>query len=190
MNSLERIVDEYIRDHQDSAEREQRWFTIQADLRRAVEAAALAQSPSGKRLSHQRRIPGHVLQESRRRLLLKLPALKQARSFDTVYDLVSSTISPIPGIGELAVYDTALRIGAHLGLEPEKVYLHAGTRVGAAKLGLPSTSGYLEISQFPAELRRLKPHEIEDVLCIYKHRFDGADRASRSSRTRSNCGVV
>lgn len=171
MSSLDRIVDDYIRDHQHGAQQEQRWFAIQPDLRTAVEIAARAESPSGKRLSHQRRIPSNVLQESCRRLLQVLPALEKAQSFDTVHELVSSTIDPIHGIGELVVYDTALRIGARLGLEPDKVYLHAGTRVGAAKLGLPTSDAYIEISELPPELRRLKPHEIEDVLCLYKHRF-------------------
>ena len=39
-------------------------------------------------------------------------------------------------MGELVVYDTALRIGARFGLEPEKVYVHRGTREGVRKLGL------------------------------------------------------
>ena len=191
MNDLDSVVDDYIRDHQDRAEREQRWFAIQPNLRRAVEVAALAQSPSGKRLSHQRRIPGRVLQESLRRLFLKLAVLKRARNFDTVYNLVSSTIGPIAGIGELAVYDTALRIGAYLGLAPDKIYLHAGTRTGAEKLGLPISDEHLELSQLPTEFRRLKPNEIEDVLCIYKRRFDGLETSHRpSSRKRTVCGVA
>jgi len=189
MNQLAAIVDEYIRDHQDGADREQRWFAIQRDLRSAVEVAALAQSPGGKRLSHQWRIPGRVLQESHRRLIQKLPELKKARSFDAIFDLVAATIDPIRGIGELAVYDTAVRIAAYLGLEPDKVYLHAGTRKGARRLGLSASVPYLEVSQLPTEFRRLKPREIEDVLCIYKHRFGAGMGKPGPARGRSSCGV-
>ncbi len=189
MSPLAAVVDEYIRDHQEGADHEQRWFAVQRDLRSAVEVAALAQSPGGKRLSHQWRIPGRVLQESHRRLIQKLPELKKARSFDAIFDLVAATIDPIRGIGELAVYDTAVRIAAYRSLEPTKVYLHAGTRKGARKLGLPASVAYLEVSQLPAEFRRLKPREIEDVLCIYKHRFGPEMGQPNHARGRSNCGV-
>ena len=39
-------------------------------------------------------------------------------------------------LGELTVYDVAHRIGAYLQLEPDVVYLHRGTRIGARYLGL------------------------------------------------------
>jgi len=38
------------------------------------------------------------------------------------------------GVGELACYDAALRIGGNLNIFPEKIYLHAGTRTGAREL--------------------------------------------------------
>ena len=90
---------------------------------------------NGKRHYHQRRIPGAALEKSRERLLAELTALRGAKTFDELFKLVNTLIRPIPGIGELAVYDTALRIGACFKLEPEKVYVHAGTREGARALG-------------------------------------------------------
>jgi hypothetical protein len=166
MNALERIIDDYISDHQCNAEREQRWFAIQRSLRAAVEVAALAKSPKGKRLSHQCRIPGRVLEKSRECLLKCLSTIRQARSFEELHELVALAIRRIRGIGELTVYDTALRIGAFRHLEPNKVFLHAGTRAGARRLGLDVSKGVLKVSELPAELRVLKPREIEDVLCI------------------------
>ena len=171
MNNLESIVSKYIRDHQRNADKERRWFEIQPNLLKAIETAALAQSPSGKRFSHQRRIPGHVLKESYRRLLIKISAIESSKSFNELFEIVFITIRPIYGIGELAVYDTALRIGAYLGLTPTKVFLHAGTRTGAIRLGLDTSNDFLEINCLPTELRVLKPYEIEDILCIYKHLF-------------------
>ena len=40
----------------------------------------------------------------------------------------------VKGFGELSIYDTAVRIGAHLRIEPDKVYLHAGAREGIKAL--------------------------------------------------------
>jgi ABC-type arginine/histidine transport system permease subunit len=66
------------------------------------------------------------------------------------------------------VYDTALRLGANLRLLPREVYLHAGTRRGARALGLDYRSESVSMRLLPAALRRLRPYEVEDVLCIYK----------------------
>ena len=74
-------------------------------------------------------------------------------------------IGGIHGIGELAVYDIACRIGAFLGLSPERVYLHAGTREGARALGLRGAS--VRKMDLPRAFGRLSPGEIEDCLCIY-----------------------
>jgi hypothetical protein len=40
------------------------------------------------------------------------------------------------GIGTLTASDTALRIGGFLKLQPDRVYLHAGTKDGAKLFGL------------------------------------------------------
>jgi hypothetical protein len=79
---------------------------------------------------------------------------------------------PIPGIGELTVYDTALRIGAHFGLEPERVYVHAGTREGARALGFENRRTTIDMNELPEPLQRLSAREAEDMLCIYKHSLD------------------
>jgi hypothetical protein len=94
--------------------------------------------------------------------------LQSARSFAELIARVDTTVRPVRGIGELYVYDTALRLGAHLRLLPDDVYLHAGTRRGAKALGLDHRSDSIPPSQLPAALHRLRPHEVEDVLCIYK----------------------
>ena len=71
-------------------------------------------------------------------------------------------------IGRLMVYDTSLRVGARLHLLPDRVYLHAGTRVGARALGLDWRADHVAMAHLPRALRLLGPHEIEDCLCIYK----------------------
>src|ERR1700730_6341989 len=145
MGKLDDIVADYISRYQERAEKELRWFSIQRTLEDAVRISALAKSPSGKRLPHQRRIPESVLRESHRNLLDGLPALREAKSFEKLHSLVAAMIQQIPGIGELTVYDTSLRIGAYLGMEPSVVCLHAGTRVGARRLGLNVAREFLNI---------------------------------------------
>lgn len=65
----------------------------------------------------------------------------------------------------------ALRIGAKLELEPNYVFLHAGTRVGARNLGIRISQKLIPIGVFPKPFRKLKAREIEDALCIYKEYF-------------------
>lgn len=53
-------------------------------------------------------------------------------------------------------------------MEPERVYIHAGTRAGARALGLYRRQEYLEPEELPEPFQRLRPAEVEDCLCIYK----------------------
>ena len=174
-NYFERIVSDYKLCHQERAKKELHWFAIQPNIQKVIELAALAKSPGGKRLSHQRRIPERVLEESCRRLLSNQALLENCSSFEELHEVIAQTLESIHGIGELTVYDTSLRIGSFLKLEPSKVFLHAGTRIGARYLGMGVSKSKLEISEFPVQFRMLKPREIEDVLCIYKKWFSRID---------------
>ncbi len=128
--------------------------------------AGLAQMPDGKRWAHQRRIPESVLLRATRRL--RRANLQQADSFDELLNSVKAALNRVRGIGELYEYDTALRISAYLKTLPQRVYLHAGTRVGARALGFAPKLPSLAPRSLPSPLRKLRSHEIEDVLCIYK----------------------
>jgi len=134
----------------------------------AISRAALALDERGKRHRHQRRLKRQALEDARAALLVATPALSQAPSFDAIFAIVETATGPIKGLGDLYSYDTALRIGAYLGLDPTTVYLHAGARRGATKVGLDSRDRALPVSRFPAELASLKPRDIENLLCIYK----------------------
>ena len=166
LHSIAAIVQDYIHRHRPKTIRELRYFRNIGSLEDAITQAGLARRPDGRRWSHQRRIPAAVLAVATRRL--HRAKLGSARSFADVIARVNTAVRSVHGIGELYVYDTALRLGGHLRLLPREVYLHAGTRRGARALGLDDRSESVSLNQLPAALRRLRPHEVEDVLCIYE----------------------
>ena len=129
------IVKDYTSRHPERARRELRYYIIQRSLQDAIREAALSRLPGGKRHSHQRRIPLHVLQAAERRLQAIAGQVQTAKSFAELHRLIERHIKPIRGIGDLAVYDIAHRIGMYLQHAPEAVYLHAGTREGARRRG-------------------------------------------------------
>jgi hypothetical protein len=169
IHSLAAIVRDYIRRHRSKANCELQYFRNLPNLSAAIREAGLARYPDGqrfKRYPHQRRLSPDALEIATKRL--GEANLRSARSFDELITRVSAAVQPVDGIGELYVYDTALRLGGYLGFLPRKIYLHAGTRQGAKVLGLDHRSDFVSRNQLPLPIRRLKPHEIEDVLCIYK----------------------
>ena len=93
--------------------------------------AALAVNSRGKRYSHQRRLTKVALQRALDILLTQARTIRRAHDFSELFGLMDAALEPIPGLGELYVYDASLRIGAKLNLSSKKVYLHAGTRLGA-----------------------------------------------------------
>ncbi len=153
---------------------ELKFFRKLPTLESAIHFAALAIiDDNGTMHCHQNRIRKVALEEAHR-ILLSGPVINnisQAKDlgFDALFTHIKGSCSKITGIGELYIYDTSLRIGAKLNLMPEKVYLHRGTRVGARNFGLNYKANSLELSELPAEFRKLEPYEIEDVLCIYQH---------------------
>jgi len=146
-----------------------RFYANQPSLKDAIDNAACARRPDGKRHSHQTRIPSTSLAAARDRLLNL--DVGECKSFAALFDLVERAIGSVHRIGELAIYDTALRLGAYLELQPCHIYLHRGARLGASRLGLDASRRFLDRSGLPAGFNSLQPHEIEDCLCIYKDVF-------------------
>jgi hypothetical protein len=132
-------------------------------LEKCIELSALSRTERDKRHAHQRRIRRGLLEEVRSQLLKM--SFESATNFDDHYNRIMKAIR-IKGIAEATVYDVSHRLAARLGLEPEYVYLHAGTR-GAAR-DLDRRGDKLSISELPIEFRKLSPSEAEDCLCRYK----------------------
>jgi hypothetical protein len=148
-----------------------RYYAIQRNLSGAIEKAALCVLPGGKRHSHQRRLSAACLKKAHSRLQGQEEHIGRSRDFASLHATIEQAIGPIKGIGDLAVYDIAHRIGSFLKLEPELVYLHAGTLDGARTLGLDGIEQTLAVTALPDEFHVLRPYEAEDCLCIYKRRI-------------------
>ncbi|HET8692515.1 MAG TPA: hypothetical protein VFM30_10330 [Steroidobacteraceae bacterium] len=142
----------------------------------ALDVVASWRDREGKVYAHQARVPRRAKVEAGNRI--RALDLAGVRTFDDLFHRVQDAIGSVRGIGDLAVYDAATRIGASLGVWPEQVYVHAGVRQGARALGLDANRRSLPVNAFPPELRRLDPWQIEDVLCIYK---DQLPRMARQS---------
>ena len=127
----------------------------------------------GGKHSHHLRIPRDVLRKFGARLSREDRALRNVPSFDELDGVVLRVGDLTHGIGELAVYDTALRIGAKLDLPPLWVDLHRGSRDGAVMLGVDARRPWVAVSELPTAFATLEPREIEDGLCIFKGLLSG-----------------
>ena len=167
-NTLLEIINDYIRKHRKYADEEMDFFRRCPNLPTAIEHAALSKLPNGKRHPHQYRRLHRALAQAERNLQAIPSELRRCRSFNELYLGIKKAIGYIHDIGPLTIYDVAHRIGVYLKLEPERVYLHAGTADGAKALRLNYRRESLDVDELPKVFRRLKPSEIEDCLCIYK----------------------
>lgn len=166
-HSLSDVIDDYIRRHRVSAAAEMDFFRDKS-FPIAIEYAGLYKLANGHRHPHAYRRKLKALEEAYRRLQAITGEMQNCSSFEALHDLIEREIGIIDDIGPLTVYDMATRIGAHLHREPEKVYLHSGTRKGARALGLGARRKTLEPTELPVEFSQLTAREIEDCLCLYK----------------------
>lgn len=141
-------------------------FLRNLDFDAALRAIAMCELEDGKRMAHQYRLKASVLRTAHSKL--RKASLQSCSSFDELFRTVEETIGGLSGIGPLTVYDISFRLGVHLDLHPEKIYLHAGTRRGARVLGLGAGADSIDVKDVPVALRRLTAAEIEDCLCIFK----------------------
>jgi hypothetical protein len=154
------------------------------DLKTAIHHAAMAIREDGKMESHQCRVGRVALRRFEEAIQRRRARIARVGSFDELFGLLWSV--RVRRVGRLAVYDTAVRIGWHLGLEPEAVYVHAGAAKGARELGLPIADGRVERRDLPPALRPLASDEVEDCLCIYK----GSLRCEQLPPRRSVCAPM
>jgi hypothetical protein len=99
IRTLDDVVRDYIARFRDRQRREARWFAIQRTLDDAIERAAMAVSPAGKRLHHQRRIPRAVLRAWSDALLDRREDSQAAKTFGSLQDILTDVAGELHGIG-------------------------------------------------------------------------------------------
>ncbi|GAB5464597.1 MAG: hypothetical protein Kapaf2KO_00330 [Candidatus Kapaibacteriales bacterium] len=142
----------------------------QESLDDAIRISVLSKNVDGKKHYHQRRKPNSILTDFSELLISESSKIESSRTFDELLKTIEDI--KIKGIGEVACYDTAYRIGNWLELSPEHIYMHAGTKIGAEKiLKCKLSKRYIEKSELPNYFSEsdLSPVELEDILCIYKN---------------------
>jgi hypothetical protein len=170
---LAKLVEEYERKRLPSWKKERAFFR-NASRSTAMKHAGLAMWKDGKRLRHQNRISRRALAKAHRALKAVKSKLEGRKNFDALHTLIDRTVRSIKGIGELYVYDTALRLGAGLGRSPGLVYLHAGPRKAARSLGcIDYRAKSVPVRCFPVELQALPAAQIENFLCTMRRKFHG-----------------
>src|SRR5262249_11947612 len=87
--------------------------------------------PDGKRHGHHRRQSQATLLEDESGLQGFPEQMRACETFHDLHELIHGEIHSIEKVGPLLVYDAAISIGAHLGLNPDRIYLHSGTKKGA-----------------------------------------------------------
>lgn len=183
--SLEEIINDYLNKFANSLNRELCFFESQLSLTETIIRAAMAELSSGKRSSHQPyyRFFDKDMEKVKFNLLERKEQIHTCKDFAELHKIVGKEIGHVYRNAVLYVYDTAWKVGAKLDLEPEAVYLHAGTLKGAKALGLNVKRDFIELRELPVPLQRLRPIHIENFLCIYKdHLGNGFTKKNLSIR--------
>jgi hypothetical protein len=145
--SIEILVNHYKNNYRCNFNYEIEYIKDISSFALAIKFISFAFNSSSVRHPHQYRIKKNALEHSFAALKKERWRIQKCRNFDALYDLVKETTSKIKGLGELYAYDTAFRLGVFLGIQPDKVYLHAGTRKGAINLGFDSRRTYIEVNE-------------------------------------------
>lgn len=144
---------------------------------REVDHKLVAPSPNGRRIgtrckSHQKRIPAEAYPVFEKRLVANSRRINKTADFENLHRCVAEQAlgqNGIHGVGDLMVYDVALRIGLWMGeaFHPQQIYLHAYPLKSAKLIFHRKVRGRLRKSEFPAPFQKLSCIEIENFLCLY-----------------------
>ena len=141
----------------------------------AISRAVLARRPNGKVHNHQSKqakilpVWWHQLRTKERQTIML-----HVETFDQLYEYLWSW--RISGIGLMTVYDTAVRLGEALGVEPRQLYIHAGVEAGLEALvkrgyvknELIQRKRKIPMHYLPKPLRHKPADMVEDFLCTYR----------------------
>ena len=170
MNShnLEDLVSKFKDEHNDPVVN----YCLRQDfLEAAIKIAVVAENVDGKLHEHQYRVGREKLRNYYDKLSPYTKEIGACNSFDELYNILESY--KVKGIGELALYDIAVRIATFMekksytasNMLPDKVYLHRGSKNGARILLGRNVKRIEPKSVFPPALQSLTCDEIETFLC-------------------------
>jgi hypothetical protein len=167
LGTYDDLVDDYIHRYLDIAQAERRFFKG-CSLQKAIRYASRCMRFDGKRHGHHRRRSQETLIGVENVLQECAEEMRACDTFHDLHDLIHREIHLIHDVGPLLVYDATASIGAHLGLNPDRIYLHSGTTEGAKALLRIRGRKTFKRSELPSAFMRLRCCEVEDCLCIYK----------------------
>jgi len=144
----------------------------QKNIGDAILIAAVSRDAYGRKHSHQHRLEDSALHNFALRLHSHVTAIENATDFEQLISIVEK--NKTHGIGEMAIYDTAFRIGAYKNIFPDKIYLHKGTKIGVERFMRKTIHKNSILKQelyAPFNICELIPWQLEDFFCIYKDIF-------------------
>jgi hypothetical protein len=140
----------------------------QKNLTNAI-IVACASVYNNKKHSHQKRIKSNILEDFGIKVTLIIKEIENVKTFDNLLNLINNI--SLNGIGPLAKYDIALRIGFYKKIYPSKIYLHAGTKKGTEILLRKKIKDkYISketLTKIYPNLEKLTCAELEVYLCVF-----------------------
>ena len=141
----------------------------QNSLTDAIKIAVLSRDIYNKKHKHQYRIENTQLLMFLEKISSLEHKIQNINKFDELLNLIVR--EKIIGIGPLALYDIALRIGYYIKIKPDLIYLHAGAKTGANNFFARKIKNkYLSKDEFVSkvdEFKNFSCEEIEAFLCIH-----------------------
>ena len=190
MLRMKKLIKRYLKEYFPYSDND--WFDLvksKKSFADQVQTAVLSLNSKGIMHGHQRRVGLARLKKYSQALLSeesleKIRKALRTRNFHSVYLVFKEETKDHYMVSDLTAYDVTQRLCSAYGIEPEFVYLHTGTTVGAKNLGIDVRGKeYLEVIELPSWLTSsLSPADIENFLCIYKDDF-----VSGQSKNKSNC---
>jgi len=169
MNISKQIFKEFLDKDVINNDRVVSYCLKQKSLAGAIKIAVLSRDIENKKHKHQYRIKNAQLHMFLKKISLIKDKIQEVKNFEELLNLIVK--EKILGIGPLAFYDIALRIGYYIKIKPDLIYLHAGAKTGALNFfGRKIKNNYLTKDEFVAKVddfNNFSCEEIEAFLCIH-----------------------
>jgi len=152
----------------------------QKNIEEAINTAVISRDENDNLHPHQYRIYNYVYENFIQNLLFVKDKINNSKNFDELIRIIEK-YKP-SGAGELFCYDVALRIGHYLKLLPDRIYIHAGTRIGLQNLlkrKIYEKQIKKEILPEPFRSSDLTPGQLEDFFCIFKDIFSNGIKENK-----------